>query len=243
MGSRICGLLLCVAKHGKLESIVLVPQEGYAGKMSKPHKVFGIGLNKTGTSSLKRALVTLGYNHCTMRGQMTHKFFNNSFGQIFKTVEDFDSFEDWPWPLMYRQVFEKYGETARYVLTRRSSAQAWLESLKAHTLVTNPHNNPRKRVFGFDYPHGAEASHIAFYENHLAEVRKFFADQNAGHVLCEVCWEEGDGWQEICDFLKEPLPNAPFPHANRRVIVPNDDDLVEENQRLIEAQLQRLSDG
>jgi len=67
-----------VVTHGKLESIVLVPQEGYAGKMSKPHKVFGIGLNKTGTSSLKSALVTLGYNHCTLRGQMTHKFFNNN---------------------------------------------------------------------------------------------------------------------------------------------------------------------
>ncbi len=225
---------------GKLESIVLVPQERYAGKMSKPHKVFGIGLNKTGTSSLKGALVTLGYNHCALRGQMTHKFFNNSFGQIFDTVAEYDAFEDWPWPLMYRQVFEKYGETARYALTRRSSPEAWLESLKAHTLVTNPNNNPRKKIFGFDYPDGAEAQHIAFYENHLLEVRKYFAQQNAAHVLCEVCWEEGDGWQKICGFLKEPMPDTPFPHINRRVVTPNDAGRLKENQRLIAAQLQRL---
>ena len=158
-------------------------------------------------------------------------------------MEEFDSFEDWPWPLMYRQVFEKYGETARYVLTRRNTPEAWLESLKAHTLATNPHNNPRKRIFGFDYPHGAEAQHIAFYENHLAEVRKYFAEQNAAHVLCEVCWEEGDGWQEICDFLEEPLPNAPFPHVNRRVVVSKDEDRLKENQRLIAAQLKRLNEG
>ena len=216
MGSRIWGLLPCVATLGKLESIVLVPQEGYAGKMSKPHKVFGIGLNKTGTSSLRTALVTLGYNHCTLRGQMTHKYFNNSFSQIFKTVEEYDSFEDWPWPLMYKQVFEKYGETARYVLTRRRSPEAWVESLKAHSMGTNPDSNPRKRIFGFDYPHGAEARHIEYYENHLSEVRQYFADQNATDVMCEVCWEDGAGWQELCNFLNEPLSDTPFPHANRR---------------------------
>jgi len=243
VGSRILGLLLRVATLGKLESIVLVPQEGYAGKMSKPHKVFGIGLNKTGTSSLKLVLATLDYNHCTLRGQMTHKFFNNSFSQIFKTVEEFDSFEDWPWPLMYKQVFEKYGETARYVLTRRISPEAWLESLKAHTLVTNPQNNPRKQIFGFDYPHGAESRHIAFYENHLVEVRKYFADQGAAHVLCEVCWEEGDGWQKICEFLQEPVPESPFPHANRRNDTPKDNDRLRENRRLITAQMQRLKGG
>ncbi len=228
---------------GKLESIVLVPQEGYAGKMSKPHKVFGIGLNKTGTSSLKHALATLGYNHCTLRGQLTHKYFNNSFTQIFNKVEEFDSFEDWPWPLMYKQLFERYGENARYILTRRHSPEAWLESLKAHTLITNPQNNPRKRIFGFDYPHGAEAQHMAFYENHLAKVRDYFADQGAGHVLCEVCWEAGDGWREICGFLQEPVPNTPFPHANRRNVAPKDENRASENQRLIAAQMKRLNEG
>jgi len=144
---------------------------------------------------------------------------------------------------MYRQVFEKYGETARYVLTRRSSAEAWLESLKAHTLVTNPDNNPRKKIFGFDYPHGAEAQHIAFYENHLSDVRKYFAAQGASHLLCEVCWEDGDGWKEICDFLDHPMPDAPFPHANRRIIVPNDDGLLKENQQRIAAQMESLNEG
>ncbi len=217
-----------------------MPQEGYAGKMSKAHKVFGIGLNKTGTSSLKNALITLGYNHCTLRGQMTHKYFNNNFDKIFKTVEEYDSFEDWPWPLMYRQVFEKYGKTARYFLTRRHTADAWVESLKAHSLGTNPQNNPRKKIFGYDYPHGAEAQHIAYYENHLSTVRQYFADQDASDVLCEVCWEEADGWPQICNFLCEPLPDAPFPHANRRNAARREDDRYKENQRRIAAQLERL---
>ena len=225
----------------KAETIVLVPQYCYALAMAKPHKVFGIGLNKTGTSSLKRALVTLGYNHCDVRGQMTYKYINRNFGQIFKTVEQFDSFEDWPWPLMYRQIFDRYGTTARYILTRRASGEQWVESLKAHALVTNPDSNPRKKIFGFDYPHGVEAQHIAFYDRHLTEVRQFFVDQNASHVLCDVCWEEGDGWSQICDLLNEPLPATPFPHVNRRVSSPADKARLAENERRVAAQLQALS--
>lgn len=221
----------------------MVPQEGYAGKMSKPHKVFGIGLNKTGTSSLMRALITLGYNHSDQRGHFTHKYFNYQFDQIFETVENFNSFADWPWPLMYKQVFEKYGKNARYILTRRSSADTWLESLKAHTLATNPDNNPRKRIFGYDYPHGAEAHHIAFYERHLIEVRAYFKTQNASDVLCEIFWEEGDGWRKICGFLNEPMPDANFPHANRRTVPINDSKMLRENERRIAIQVARLNNA
>ena len=208
--------------------------------MVKAHKVFGIGLNKTGTSSLKQALTTLGYKHCDIRGQMTHKYFKGQIDEIFETIKNFDSFEDWPWPLMYRRVFEEYGDSARYILTRRRSAEDWLESLKAHSLLTNPDNNPRKRIFGFDYPHGAEAQYLAFYDRHLIEVRQFFAHQNASHLLSEVCWGEGSGWSEICDFLNEPIPALPFPHVNRRVIEPADKARLAENQKRIAAQELRL---
>ena len=118
-----------------------------------------------------------------------------------------------------------------------------MESLKSHSLATNSDNNPRKRIFGYDYPHGAEAQHIDFYDRHLTEVRKFFASKGASDVLCEVCWEEGDGWQKICAFLAEPLPDATFPHVNRRAAANVDHGRVEENQRRIAAQVTRLTNG
>ena len=208
--------------------------------MVKVHKVFGIGLNKTGTSSLKQALITLGYKHCDMRGQMTYKFFKGRVEDVLVSARGFDSFEDWPWPLMYRRIFEEYGDSARYILTRRLSAESWLESLKAHSLLTNPDNNPRKRIFGYDYPHGAEAQHRAFYECHLTEVRQFFADQNASHLLSEVCWEEGSGWSDICAFLNEPVPDTSFPHVNRRVVDPADKERMADNEKRIAAQVLRL---
>ena len=43
-----------------------------------------------------------------------------------------DSFEDWAWPLMFRQYCAAYGDDARHVLAVRSSAEAWLGSLMKH---------------------------------------------------------------------------------------------------------------
>ena len=208
--------------------------------MVKKHKVFGIGLNKTGTSSLRRALVSLGYTHCDIRGRMTYKFFQGNIPQVLDMTEEYDSFEDWPWPLMYREVFERYGDTARYVLTTRRSPEIWVESLKAHSLHTSVDKNPRKRVFGHSYPHGVEADHIAFYENHNAQVRQFFADNNAAHLLADLCWETGDGWAELCGFLNEPVQATNFPHANKRDDEPADAKRCNENLALINAQLQSL---
>ncbi|MGE4611207.1 MAG: sulfotransferase [Paracoccaceae bacterium] len=82
--------------------------------MSKSHKVFGIGLNKTDTSSLKQALVRLGYNYSDRRRHFTYNYFSGDFEQVFETAAQYGSFEDWPWPLMYRQVFEEYGEGAGF---------------------------------------------------------------------------------------------------------------------------------
>lgn len=208
--------------------------------MVKKYKVFGIGLNKTGTSSLRRALVKLGYNHCDTRGQLTNQFFKGRIKKVLDTTKGYDSFEDWPWPLMYRQVFAHYGDAARYVLTTRRSPEVWVESLKVHSLITPPDNNPRIRVFGHAYPHGFEAEHMAFYENHNAQVRQFFADQNASHLLADLCWETGDSWAELCSFLDEPLQDGAFPHANKRVENAQDTMRYAENKALINAQLQEI---
>lgn len=208
--------------------------------MDKKYKVFGIGLNKTGTTSLKQAFRKLGYDHADVRGQMTHKFFRGNIEQVLDASEAFESFEDWPWPLMYQQVFARYGDKARYILTRRKSAEDWVESLKSHSLDTSPSNNPRLKVFGHPYPHGFEAEHIAYYENHLTEVKAFFALKNATHLLLELCFEEGDGWPELAPFLDEEIPITAFPHANRRAVQARDVERRRENQARIDVQLRLL---
>ena len=201
-------------------------------------KIFGIGLNKTGTSSLKSAFETLGLRHLSRKPRLFKHWKKREFGAIFEWIDPYESFEDWPWPLMVPQLIARYPD-ARFVLTRRASPAVWVESLKRQSEKTNPDNNPRKTIYGHHYPHGHEAEHRAFYETHLRETRLLFAD--APQKLTELCWDEGDGWPELCAFLGLPEPRKPFPHANKSGAGGGGDpEFLLENQRRIHEKLKNL---
>ncbi|MEM9049164.1 MAG: sulfotransferase family protein [Pseudomonadota bacterium] len=182
--------------------------------MPKRFRVFGLGLNKTGTSSLRQALKILGFRHHIYRPALIRDLAKGRMAPIFAAAEASESFEDWPWPLVWRQLDARFGDGARFVLTRRISADVWLESLKAHSARTAGGGFARRLAYGHAYPHGQEAAHLAVYDAHLAALRTYFADRARAHRFIELCWEEGQGWSELCTFLGEPLPDLPFPHAN-----------------------------
>jgi hypothetical protein len=178
-------------------------------------KVVGIGLNKSGTTTLAACFRRLGYRrHVTCDPRLLAGYRNGDVEAIFRTIEANDSFEDWPFPLAYKEIFYRFGERARFVLTTRKDAQTWLESLMKHALRTPPDNHSRLLAYGHNYPHGLEAEHMAIYERHNAEVRAFFRHHRSEHLLLEVCWERGDGWSELCGFLGLPAPDGPLPHEN-----------------------------
>jgi hypothetical protein len=197
-------------------------------------KVFGIGFNKTGTSSLGAALRHLGYRHVSHSSAMLAAWQANDFDRIIAETRHHDSFEDWPWPLVFRQLYGEYGDDAHYVLTVRASSEAWLKSLMQHSLTTNPDRPMRSAVFGHKYPHGREAEHIRLYEEHNRTVRAYFAARPKAPFI-ELCWERGDGWNELCAFLGVAAPDMPFPHVR-----PNesgiDPQIVAANRRNIAAQ-------
>ena len=202
--------------------------------MHSPRKIFGIGLNKTGTTSLKLAFERLGFKHLSRKPRLFKKWKQRDFAFIWDHIAEFESFEDWPWPLMVPELIDRYGDEAQYILTRRRNAHVWVESLKKHAARTNPHNNPRKAIFGHAFPHGREAEHMAFYERHLTRTRAAFAAAGLEHRLIELCWEEGDSWPELCQFLNRPVPDRPFPRANQSSEANPNPEFVAENQRLIE---------
>ncbi len=100
----------------------------------------------------------------------------------------------------------------KFILTRRPSAEVWYESLCKHAARRGP-NEVRKAIYGHAMPHDQRAEHVRFYEDHLDLVRAYFANRPGD--LLEVCWEEGDGWNELAAFLDLPAPDLPMPHANR----------------------------
>ncbi len=178
-------------------------------------KVFGIGLNKTGTTTLSKCLIELGYNHMSARRDLLKDWFNGDFEQLFQVCDEYDSFDDWPYSLAYKELFYRYGDTGRYILTIRSLPETWLRSLKNHSLQTNPVEHCRLLAYGYNYPHGFERQHINFYEKHTSDVIAFFQKNDAVHLLKVICWEKGDDWQSLCSFLNKHVPKMEFPHSNK----------------------------
>jgi hypothetical protein len=136
---------------------------------------------------------------------------NGDLNPIFDLIDKNDCFEDWPWPLMYRELYERYKD-AKFILTIRRTPDIWYESLCKHATRKGPTEH-RKLAYGHSMPHDYKEHHIQFYSAHNKEVIDFFK-KNAPDKLLVVCWEDGDGWEEICNFLGKKIPKKPFPHLH-----------------------------
>jgi hypothetical protein len=175
-------------------------------------KVVGVGLNKTGTSTLGACLRHWGLKVASCNPEAFSLWRKGSYEKLLQWVDRYDGFEDWPWPLIYKEIDQKYPDS-KFILTRRNNAEAWFASLEKHSERMGP-TDMRKYIYGHVMPQGHKEEHIRFYENHLRSVREYFKDRPDG--LLEVCFEEGDGWEKLACFLGFEHPNIPFPHANKQ---------------------------
>jgi hypothetical protein len=202
--------------------------------MTRSAKIFGIGLNKTGTTTLGVCLRRLGCRHASFDLALLEQVNRGDLRGLFAVVDAHDSFEDWPYPLVF-EALDRHYPGSRFILSRRRSPQAWLSSLAAHALRTDPRIGPRCRslAYGQPFPQLDPAGHLRIYEAHLARVRAHF--HHRPDDLLEVCWEEEARWEPLCRFLGVEVPDEPFPHANPAV--PGDPERRLQNERLIRAGL------
>jgi len=174
-------------------------------------KVFGIGLNKTGTTTLDKCGQKLGFRVKGCDRGLLIDFRAGEFQRFGSVISRYDLFQDWPWPLMYRYLDVKY-PGSKFILTTRVTDLAWLESLKKHSLRTGL-KNCRLHAYGYEYPHQNEAAFLNQYNSHNKEVKEYFSGRSSDFL--EICWEKGDGWEKLCKFLGKEVPDIPVPHANK----------------------------
>ncbi|MFS4437606.1 sulfotransferase family protein [Paracoccaceae bacterium GXU_MW_L88] len=183
--------------------------------MAGAPKVFGIGFQRTGTTSLRSALRSLGYTHLDFNRRRARLWVEGRLDEVIAETEGYDSFDDWPWPLMVPELHAHFGEGARFILTRRSSPHLWLASVLYHAMRKGGNAGfLRKQIYGKASPENAETLYLARYKRHLFETRAYFAHPDRQHLYMELCWDEGDGWQKLCAFLGKPVPDLPLPHKN-----------------------------
>lgn len=180
------------------------------------HKLVCVGLNKTGTTTFGDVCETLGYRRLGWRPQvsapLTLRWHEGAFEPFRRQLAAHDAFEDVPWCLVYREIAALY-PNARFVLTRRRDAATWLDSMRRHLRRTGPWFGTAL-IYGSYDPVADGRRFMDVYERHNDAVRAFFADRP--DRLCEMCFEDGDGWEALCGFLGVAAPrDTPFPHANR----------------------------
>jgi hypothetical protein len=194
----------------------LAAQSGRAMSNHKP-KVLGLGLSKTGTKSLSRALRFFGYSNHSWDEALFEQWFAGDSAAVLAVADAHDCVEDWPFLALYRELMDRYGASARYVLTLRRTPEIWLDSLIAHAERIDPrHAAHRQMAFGHADPARHRAEYLAYYANHNDGVRKAIAERGLSHRFAELCLETEDGWAGLCRLIGRPAPNAPFPHENRR---------------------------
>ncbi len=178
-------------------------------------KIIGIGLNKTGTTTLGVCMEQIGKRHLSFNAPAFDHILNDDLEALWEITDAYESFEDWPWPLVYKKMDDRYPHS-KFILTTRKSPEVWFQSLCKHSERSENKNSPfRKKIYGFDMPHENKDHHLSFYEQHTAKARSYFKDRP--NDFLEVCWERGDNWLQLANFLNIPVPKSPFPHAGKAV--------------------------
>ncbi len=174
----------------------------------KETSVFGIGFHKTATTSLAGALHRLGYTVTGPDGVDNSNIANEARDLVFTLAEKYNACQDNPWPFFYKDLDKKY-PGSKFILTRRPS-EKWVKSLVRH--FGKKDTPMREWIYGVGHPEGHEELYIERYETHNREVEVYFRNRPDDLLVFELT--EGDGWEKLCRFPNEPVPDTPFPHQN-----------------------------
>jgi hypothetical protein len=188
--------------------------------MNEGARIFGIGLSRTGTSSLTRALEHLGYRTIHYpHDPVTLAELSNSVFRL-TVLDEFAAVTDITASPYYAQ-FDSVYPGSKFVLTVREIEQ-WLASMEAHFDRLGPYldKHPDMRpfteficaaVYGTHRFHRDRMRWV--YENHVRSVRNYFKHRPQDLLEVDIC--ANAGWTELCSFLDRPIPHIAFPFLNR----------------------------
>jgi hypothetical protein len=176
-------------------------------------KILGIGLGRTGTRSLYKALQILGY-----KAKHSPEIFLDADGELHvnpSDIEQYDALTDNAVVLIYKKLDQQY-PGSKFILTIREM-DSWLASVENNSRAMAPWwaDKPHvpalhRTLFGtetFDRKKYADA-----YRHHESEVREYFSGRETDLLILDIC--SGEGWEKLCPFLGKPIPTVPFPKTN-----------------------------
>jgi hypothetical protein len=182
-------------------------------------KIFCIGLNKTGTTTLHTAFQILGVSSVHWKDENGIKIgptIVNNFKEgndILKGLDHYTAFSDWGNGKSAVKIFKEFDKQypgSKFILNTRS-LDSWLLSREKHVI--------RNQKLKEKYPNSditwlkvERKEWTRFYQEYHDTVLQYFKDRKNELLVFDVT--SGDGWEKLCSFLNLPIPNSPFPKAN-----------------------------
>jgi hypothetical protein len=203
-------------------------------------KIFCIGQNKTGTSSLEVALANLGYKPGNQeKGEKLLKdWATRDFRKIVKLCKTGDFFQDVPFSNDYTYIaMDCSFPGSKFILTIRDNKNQWYESLtRFHTRVIGKDRLPtprdlkehryRDKEFFRGYlwdaqvlKYGIDEStlydyeiYTAKYELHNSQVLEYFRYRQDDLLVLNVA--KPKSMERLFNFLGHPFNGEIMPHIN-----------------------------
>jgi hypothetical protein len=184
-------------------------------------KIFGIGLSRTGTSSLTKALNLLGLRVIHYPSDViTYQELSHGNYKL-SILEKYDGITD----IVCSPFFVQFDQTypnSKFILTIRD-IESWLVSLESHwasreDYLSHDKTDIRSNIvrfyravtYGINSFSKQRLEYV--YQRHEIEVREYFVNRPESLLIINIT--AGDGWQKLCKFLDLPNPEQPFPWEN-----------------------------
>lgn len=200
-------------------------------------KVFCIGLNKTGTTSIKKAWQDLGLivgNQAEAR-KLLQPWIQRDFAPIIKYCKSAQAFQDSPFSFPYTYVaLDQAFPGSKFILTVRNDAEQWYNSItkfhgdkwaNGHIPTKEDLMNAVNDVKGrpwivnralFDTPDNEpyrKADLLEFYNRHIDDVTRYFKHRPTDLLIINL--SEREAYQKFVDFLDVKSPYDSFPWENK----------------------------
>lgn len=205
--------------------------------LSHKTKYFCIGRNKTGTTSLKRAFIDLGFIVGDQRAaeRLLPYYTSKNYEPIYRYCRSAQVFQDIPFslPNTYKHLSSKF-PNSKFILTVRDSPEQWYQSItKYHSKLFGDGNIPTEEHLknaeyiykGFMWeaqkaicnsPNSGVYDKEALlnsYREYNSGVLKFF--ENRKEDLLVINLSEKNSYQKLIDFLDVSSEHQNFPWENK----------------------------
>ena len=186
---------------------------------SNSQRVFCLGFQKTGTSSVEWLLKDMGYQVFSAYKQPDIQFSQmleaGDLAELRAESELFDAFQDISWFNFYKE-FDQWYPGSKFILTIRDT-RSWWRSF-SHYFRTESYSL-FKYIYGYENPIGHEQDLIDRYETHNREVMEYFKDRPDDLLVINV--SEKDALQRLSEFLGKETSYTKMPHRNATLNVPH----------------------